>query len=217
MQSKFLPALTISAALVLSACFEWNKDNAAEVDDDIPAANQLPTITGAPAANIREGEAYSFTPSASDPDGDTLEFTVSRKPSWASFDRATGHLSGTPQSADVGNFTNIGISVSDGQDSAALPDFDITVNQIALGTATLSWMPPTENADGSPLTDLAGYRIYYGRNSNLLDQTVNLDNPGLTRYVIDNLSPANWYFSMTSVNARGAESDRSATASKTIS
>ena len=44
-------------------------------------------------------------------------------------------------------------------------------------------MPPSENADGSVLTDLAGYRIYYGRNPDNLTQVVVLDNPGLTRYV----------------------------------
>ena len=91
------------------------------------------------------------------------------------------------------------------------------MNQIALGNATLSWMPPTENADGSVLTDLAGYRIYYGRNPNNLTQVVVLDNPGLTRYVIENLTPARWHFAMTSVNAEGTESRRSATATKTIS
>ena len=50
-----------------------------------------------------------------------------------------------------------------------MPNFNITVHQIAEGSATLSWMPPTENADGSALTDLAGYRIYYGRNPNTLN------------------------------------------------
>jgi hypothetical protein len=30
------------------------------------------------------------------------------------------------------------------------------------GQATLSWDPPTTNVDGTPLTDLAGYKVYYG-------------------------------------------------------
>ena len=77
-------------------------------------------------------------------------------------------------------------------------------------------MPPTENADGSTLIDLAGYRIYYGRNASTLDQVVKLSNPGLSRYVIENLSPARWYFSMTSLNSSGVESTRSPTASKLI-
>ncbi len=77
-------------------------------------------------------------------------------------------------------------------------------------------MPPTENADGSSLTNLAGYRIYYGTNPNNLNNTIVLNNPGLTRYVVENLTPAIWHFVMTSVNAEGVESARSGSASKTI-
>lgn len=214
-------ALTVGAVLILSGCFESERRNGSGGDGtgsaDDPPANQLPTISGTPPPSIREGQAYDFVPTASDPDGDSLEFQISRKPAWATFDRTTGRLSGTPDSEHVGSYTNITISVSDGLASAELPDFDVTVNQIAFGTATLSWTPPTENADGSPLTDLAGYRIYYGRNRDNLTEVVVVNNPGLTRYVVENLSPANWYFSMTSLNARGVESARSSTATKTVS
>jgi hypothetical protein len=91
------------------------------------------------------------------------------------------------------------------------------VEQIASGTATLSWMPPTENTDGSALTDLAGYKVYYGRSPDSLTQVANIANAGLTTYVIENLSPATWYFSMTSYNSTGIESSRSTAVSKTIS
>ncbi len=84
------------------------------------------------------------------------------------------------------------------------------------GSATLSWYPPTENGDGSYLEDLAGYRIYYGRSAKKLDRAITIDNPGLTRYVVENLSPARWHFAMTSVNSRGVESKRSETVSKKI-
>ena len=33
---------------------------------------------------------------------------------------------------------------------------------VAVGSATLSWTPPTQNMDGTPLTNLAGYRVYWG-------------------------------------------------------
>jgi hypothetical protein len=178
--------------------------------------NQPPTISGVPPLHVLEGEPYEFMPSAADPDGDALEFSISRKPAWADFDRASGRLSGTPGAGDVGNFTNIAIGVTDGKSKVNLGAFDVTVDQIAAGSATLSWAPPTENADGSALTDLAGYRIYYGRNRDRLTRFVEVDNPSLTRYVIENLSQARWFFTMTSVNSRGVESSRSATASKTI-
>jgi hypothetical protein len=80
----------------------------------------------------------------------------------------------------------------------------------------LSWFPPTQNADGSALTDLAGYRIYYGRKVDALNQVITLRNPGLTRLVIEDLTSATWHFSMTSFNSSGTESERSPTVSKTV-
>jgi len=84
------------------------------------------------------------------------------------------------------------------------------------GSATLSWHPPTDYSDGSVMADLAGYRIYYGRSARKLDQVVTIDNPGLTRYVLENLAPARWHFAMTAISTNGRESERSGTVSKTI-
>ncbi len=155
-------------------------------------------------------------PQATDPDGDALRFRVANKPSWASFDSATGRLWGTPQDADVGVNVDIKISVTDGEQSAVLPQFAVTVDQIAGGSVTLSWFPPTQNADGSALTDLAGYRIRYGRDADALDGVITLKNPGLTRLVVEDLASATWYFAMTSFNSSGRESERSPMVSKTI-
>ena len=140
MQSNFRLALTMSTALILSACFDGLQRNEPGVDDDDDGGgpvvqNSAPNISGSPPANILEGELYEFAPTASDADGDTLEFSIARKPAWATFDQATGRLSGTPDAEDVGNFTNIAISVSDGTDTASLSAFDISVNQIAAGSA----------------------------------------------------------------------------------
>jgi hypothetical protein len=211
MHLKYPLSVLLLVTLLLSACLLKKPDDAGGV-----AANARPVISGLPSTAIRIGESYLFTPSASDPDGDALTFSISNKPSWASFDTVTGQLTGTPRDADAGIDSNIRISVSDGKDKATLGAFSIAVNQIALGSVTLSWMPPTRNADGSALTDLAGYRIYYGRGASRLDHAVTISNAGLTRYVIDDLSSATWYFSMTSFNSLGVESERSETASKTV-
>lgn len=88
--------------------------------------------------------------------------------------------------------------------------------QAAAGAATVSWNPPTQNADGSQLGNLAGYRIYYGKSATRLDRSIDIDNPGLTRYLVEDLAPARWHFAMTSVNAQGVESQRSQTVSKRI-
>jgi hypothetical protein len=178
--------------------------------------NRPPAIAGTPDRSVRPGEFYDFRPSAHDADGDELRFEISRKPPWAQFDPQTGRLWGTPDASDVGRFADIGITASDGQDTVALASFSIAVNQVQSGSATLSWNPPTENGDGSMLTDLAGYRIYYGRNPADLNRQVVLDNPGVTRFVVDNLSPAKWHFAMTAVNRNGVESRRSRVVSKRV-
>ncbi len=73
---------------------------------------------------------------------------------------------------------------------------------------TLSWQPPTQNVDGTPLT-LSGYSIYYGTQSQNYTDTIQVDNPGLATYVIDNLPPGTYYLAMTSNGADGSQSDLS--------
>lgn len=85
------------------------------------------------------------------------------------------------------------------------------------GTATLSWDAPTTTTQGSALTNLAGYRIYYGIHGNNLNQTVQVNGVGLQTYVIDNLSSGTWYFAIKAVTNTGIESAPSNVVSKTIS
>ncbi len=191
-------------------------DGAMPAAPQAPASNQVPRISGSPATSIVQNMNYAFRPSASDPDGDPLAFRIAHKPGWAAFDRRTGRLSGTPRAGNVGAYSNIRISVSDGRSTAWLPAFTISVTQSGSGSVTLSWLPPTENDNGTVLRDLAGYRIYAGRRADALNQVIALNNPGLTRYVVEDLPPARWYFAMTSVNFRGRESRRSATVSKAV-
>ncbi|MEQ1579369.1 MAG: fibronectin type III domain-containing protein [Steroidobacteraceae bacterium] len=86
---------------------------------------------------------------------------------------------------------------------------------MATGSSTLSWMAPTQNTDGSALTNLSGYRIYYGTSATSLTQSIDLPSAGILTYVLGNLSPATWYFAVKAV-AGGVESNLSNVASKTI-
>jgi hypothetical protein len=182
----------------------------------VSVANRAPTISGAPASTVTAGQQYRFLPAASDPDGDRLTFSIVNRPSWATFNTATGELAGTPSAGNVGPYSNVQISVSDGTLTASLPAFAVSVEQASMGSATLSWQPPTQRTDGTPLVDLAGYRIMYGTSSSNLSNRVTLNNAGLTSYVIENLSQGTWYFAMTAFDAAGAESDQSGVGSKTI-
>ncbi|OQX04599.1 MAG: hypothetical protein BWK80_53410, partial [Desulfobacteraceae bacterium IS3] len=93
--------------------------------------NQPPVISGNPAETVNEESTYTFTPQASDPDGDIKSFSISNQPSWASFDSKTGKLTGIPQNADVGIYRDIVISVTDNTGlGASLPAFDIKVENV---------------------------------------------------------------------------------------
>jgi hypothetical protein len=176
-----------------------------------PAASQgAPQISGKSVASINVGAKYQFVPAASGPAGSALTFGIQNKPQWASFDATTGTLSGTPVAADVGTYSNIVVSVSDGQSTAALAAFAVAVNQMSNGTATLDWMPPTENTDGSALTNLAGYKIYYGTSAGSLTESVKISNPGLSSYTVSNLSSGTWYFAVTAISSTGTESSQTA-------
>jgi hypothetical protein len=180
------------------------------------AANGAPTVSGTPSTSVTAGGTYSFQPSANDPEGNTLSWSIANKPSWATFSTTTGKLSGTPNSGDVGAFAGIVISVSDGTSSVSLASFTVTVTSGALGAASLSWTAPTENTDGSSLTDLAGFRVVYGTSSGALSQTVQVANPGASSYVVDQLASGTWYFAVKAYSTGGAESSQSNVVSKTI-
>jgi hypothetical protein len=89
--------------------------------------NAAPVISGTPATTIFVGDAYSFVPTVTDADGDTLTFSVTGTPSWATLNVTTGELSGTPTNLHAGRHGPITISVSDGTDSSSLATFSIDV------------------------------------------------------------------------------------------
>jgi hypothetical protein len=83
--------------------------------------------------------------------------------------------------------------------------------------ATLSWLAPTVNSNGSALTDLIGYKIYYGTDPTALSSSVTLETPALNTYVIDELRVgATYYFAVAALASDGTESVLSAIVSKAI-
>jgi hypothetical protein len=224
-------ALTFLISLSLTACFDSGNRRAEgsagtdpvaaptnpTTNPPISPSNRAPAISGTPLTAAKTNQAYTFQPTAVDPDGDTITFNVSNKPAWASFDTKTGRLAGTPSSSSTGTFSGITIVASDGANNSQLGPFEITVTSTATtGSATLSWQPPTENADGSPLTNLAGYVIRYGTQSDALAMEVRIGNPGITSSVIEGLTPAKWYFTVSAYTSTGVESMPSAVGSKTV-
>jgi len=177
------------------------------------------TITGSPVTQVGTEQAYSFTPSATDTSGRTLVFAISNMPPWASFSTSTGQLSGTPSASSAGTYPNIVIGVSDGWQSATLPAFAIQVLLAPLtisGSATIILTPPTENTDGTALTDFAGVIIYYGTSPSNLNQNVRVASTTQTSYTLTNLDAGTWYFGGVAYTTTGVQSAMSSLVSATI-
>jgi hypothetical protein len=215
-------AVLTGLALCLSACpAVQNSGNSAGVADagglsaQSTSASDPLVIAGTPPTSVSAGQTYSFQPTASDSAAEPLTFSIVNSPAWSTFDTATGLLSGTPGSAQTGTYADITISVSDATGSVSLPAFSITVDTSPPGTATLVWTAPTQNTDGTPLTNLAGYHVHYGTDASLAD-TIDVGDPTATTYVVDGLSAGTYYFAVSAYNSFGVEGARSNVASKTL-
>jgi plastocyanin len=180
--------------------------------------NHAPTISGTPATSVTVGNSYSFTPTAADVDaGTTLVFSITNKPSWATFSTSTGRLSGTPTNANIGTTSGVRISVSDGSLSAQLPLFNLAVVAApTTGSATLTWVAPTVNSDGTPLSDLAGYVIRYGTSSTTYSSNVRVTDPSLQTYTVQNLASGTYFFAVAAFDTSDNTSTNSNQVTKTI-
>ena len=217
---RFLPVV---ASVFLAACL-GNDDPSAGgqlppgLGQPPPAVNAPPSISGTPPTSVTVGQSWTFQPTISDSDGDTLTVSATNLPDWLTLNSSTGRVSGTPGEGDVRTWNGISLTVSDGQATASLSPFsvDVVAQGAVTGSATLSWSAPTERADGSPIGQLAGYEVLYGQRSRDYDTVVELDNPGITSYMIENLGPGTWYFAVKAVTTDGLESAPSQEVSKTI-
>jgi len=70
------------------------------------------------------------------------------------------------------------------------------------GSALLTWTPPLQHTDGTALTNLTGYRIYWGTSSGRYSNSV-MVGANLTSHVIDQLAPARYYFVATAISPSG--------------
>lgn len=186
----------------------------------VTETNQVPTISGVPASSVTVGEAYTFIPVASDPDGDNLNFNVMNLPGWAVFNITSGAITGTPNSTDLGLYEDIVITVSDGSAQASLNIISIMVDAVPVTTssATLSWTIPTTRTDGSSLSlsEIDGFRIYMGSTEDSLAMTIDLNEGTATSYTVMDLTVGNYVFSVTTYDIDGNESGLSNLAAKRV-
>jgi hypothetical protein len=84
------------------------------------------------------------------------------------------------------------------------------------GSATLTWVAPTVNTDGTPIANLAGYHVYYGPSASAMGQVLDVSGAATLTVSVENLSAGTYYFSVVAYNTDGVDSGPSNTASKTI-
>jgi hypothetical protein len=106
--------------------------------------------------------------------------------------------------------------------SQTLPAFTDTANygircdSPADTSATLTWTAPTQNTDGTALTNLAGFRVYHGLTSTGLSMAQQIASPGTLTYQFTGLSVGPHFFAVTAYSSQNAESALSAVGNKTI-
>ena len=163
---------------------------------------------GAAAAT---GSASASTPAASSSSGSsTSQATTAGSTSSGGTSGTSGTSGGASGGASGG--TSGGTSGSTSGSGSTPP----TSSTPTTGNATVSWSAPTTNTDGSALTDLAGYHIYYGTSATALTRSVNISSTATTSYELQNLASGTWYFAVTAVTNTGTESAPSAVVSKTV-
>ncbi len=85
------------------------------------------------------------------------------------------------------------------------------------GSAALSWQAPTTNEDGTPLADLAGFKVYYGTVSPIdKSNGQSIDVGNTTAYTLSGLSLGTHYFTVTAYDISGNESPLAQEVSKEI-
>jgi hypothetical protein len=157
------------------------------------------------AANAQTAGVVSLSASPSSGKGSvTPKLTWSTNPAAASC-TASGGWSGTKAASGSQTLSAI----------KANTNYTLTCTW-GTGAANVSWTPPTTNTNGTPLTNLASFKVLYGTSSSSLNRSKTVDDPTSRSTSIASLTPATWYFAVRSVNSSGAESANSAVASKAV-
>jgi histone H3/H4 len=154
--------------------------------------NATPMINGIPETAVNAGVFYSFTPSAYDPDGDSLTFSITNLPHWATFDATTGAIYGTPAATDINLYQNIVIAVSDGNKTASLSGFDIDVMEV-----------PAEVPSNPLDNQITGYTIYMGTSPDTLALQTTLDTRSEISFSAELTANNTFYFSIIAHDING--------------
>jgi hypothetical protein len=201
---------TLALTLVLSL-FACNFDSDQAPDALVnPQGNAVSLAISSPISSSSmdtTDEAVSLSGTAS---SDTGVYRVT----WAT-DNGDGGVASGRETWHIANVdlalgdNKITVTAEDNGGATAERSIAIKRESGQTGSATLSWTAPSTREDGSPLTNLAGYKIYYGRMSEVHDYEIDIKSAGVSTYVVDGLVSGDWYFALVAYDKDGLESDRS--------
>lgn len=154
------------------------------------------------AGQALAADTVTLTPSVGAGNVPTLTWSAP----WASGCTASGGWSGSKASSGSQTLPAI----------TATTTYNLSCTGAADTKALLEWTAPTQNTDGSALTDLAGFRIYYGTSASNLSLLQAINSASTRSFQHNGLTVGTHYYAVTAVNAGGVESARSATGSKTV-
>jgi len=161
---------------------------------------------------IAEGEELQFSATGTFSDGTTQDLTTTA--TWLSSDTGVALISNVISSQGLVTSVLEGTTTITAEWGSVSGMATLTVAIATTGSVTLTWDAPTTNADGTPLFDLAGYKIYFGTSSRNYPWSIDVGN--VTTYKLNNLSPGTYFFAVTANNTSGIESDFSVEVSKTL-
>ena len=173
----------------------------------------LVSIAVTPAtASIAQGTTKQFAASGTYSDGTTQVLTGTV--TWNSSNTGVATVSNAAGSNGLATAVAAGTTTITATSGGVSATAGLTVTAITTGSATLSWNAPTTNTDGTPLTDLAGYKVHMGTSSGNYTTVVDIGN--VMTYTVSNLAPGTYYFVVTAYDSSSNESSFSNEASKTI-
>jgi hypothetical protein len=163
--------------------------------------------------SISQGAKQQFTATGTYSDGTTQTLTTTV--TWNSSTAGVATISNAAGSQGLATAVAAGSTTITAASGSVSGTASLTVTAVTTtGSATLAWSAPTTNTDGTLLTDLAGYKVYYGTSSG--NYTSSLDIGNVTTYSVNNLALGTYFFSVTAYDTSKIESSFSNEVSKTI-